>query len=54
MGDSLDIFDDYILSGSYAPDNQLEIWKMSTGEAMFPIDWNGDLPSPDPCSVYSA
>ena len=53
-GDSLDIYDDYILSGAYQPDNQLHIWKLSTGESLFPIDWNAELPSPEPCSVYSA
>ena len=31
-GDSIDIFDTYVLSGSYSDTNQLQLWELSTGK----------------------
>jgi COMPASS component SWD3 len=66
-GDSLDIFDNDILTGSWRPDKQLEIWDYRTGTMVTDIPWGpsqppapynfkpgGITPSPPVCMVYAA
>ena len=48
-GDSLDIHDGYILSGSWRSDKQLQIWDFGTAEWVEDIPWNEGLASPTPC-----
>lgn len=31
-GDSIDIYDGFILTGSYADTNQLQLWEFTTGK----------------------
>jgi COMPASS component SWD3 len=39
-GDSLDIFDGFILTGSYRQENPLEVWDLGTAKLITAIDWN--------------
>ena len=52
-GDSIDIKEGFIVTGSYRQENQLEIWKCDTGELVSPVNWDEALPSESPCQVYS-
>lgn len=52
-GESIDIREGYIVTGSYRKDNQVEIWKCDSGEYVGAVDWDADLPSENPCYVYS-
>ena len=53
-GDSIDIKEGFIVTGSYRQENQLEIWKCDTGELVSPVNWDEALPSESPCQVYSS
>lgn len=39
-GDSLDLFDGFILTGSYRQENPLEVWDLGTAKLITAIDWN--------------
>lgn len=52
-GEAIDICDGFAVTGSYRPDNQIEIWKIDTGEPVISIDWNEALASETPCNLYS-
>lgn len=52
-GESIDIREGYIVTGSYRKDNQIEIWKCDTGDYVGAVPWDEALPSQDPCYVYS-
>lgn len=49
-GDSLDMVGNEILTGSWRPNNQLEVWDFETGEKKTDIPWSGDAPQ----SVFTA
>jgi WD40 repeat protein len=56
-GDSLDIFGNEVLTGSWRPDNQLEIWDFGTGEKICDIPWNTSVFSSSgqpACMLYTA
>ena len=50
-GDSIDIKECFIVTGSYRQENQLEIWKCDTGELASPVNWDEILPSESPWQV---
>lgn len=52
-GDSIDIFDGYILSGQYESDKQLQLWDFGNGEWVEDINFDDNLPSAKPCHVYA-
>lgn len=52
-GDSIDIKEGFIVTGSYRQENQLEIWKCDTGEYISAVNWDEALQSEAPCQVYS-
>lgn len=39
-GDSLDLFDGFVLTGSYRQENPLEVWDLGTAKLITAIDWN--------------
>jgi WD40 repeat protein len=56
-GDALDIFGNEVLTGSWRPDNQLEIWDFGTGEKITDVKWNSSMFSSSgqpSCMLYSA
>lgn len=53
-GDSVDIHDGYLLTGSYKDNNQLQLWDYGTCESIEVINWDDGLPSDKPCLVYGA
>lgn len=52
-GDAIDIHDGYILTGSYSPENQLQLWDFNTCEHIEDIPWDEALPVDQSCLVYS-
>jgi len=56
-GDAADICGDRILTGSWRPADQLEVWDFGTGKLLESIPWCPDanaLGSPEPCMLYAA
>ena len=53
-GESIDLHDGYLLTGSHRNKKQLQLWDVSTGEVIEDISWDEGLPSEKPCLVYSA
>jgi WD40 repeat protein len=53
-GDSLDIHDGYILTGSWRADKQLQLWDFGTCEFIEDIPWNEGLQSQTACQVYTS
>ena len=55
-GDSLDMSADgsTILTGSWRPENPLELWDVSTGRLMEQVTWKDSLLASQPCLLYSA
>jgi WD40 repeat protein len=57
-GDAADICGDKILTGSWRPADQLEVWDFNTGKLLESIPWRGSadtsLGAPDPCMLYAA
>lgn len=55
-GDALDMVGSEILTGSWRPHNQLEIWDFSKGTKIQDIHWNGPdtMEGQKPCMVYAA
>lgn len=52
-GDAIDVHEGYILTGSYTPEKQLQLWDFGTGEWIEDINWNESLPSEKECYVYA-
>ena len=48
-GDSLDLHEGYILTGSWRSERQLQLWDFGTCELIEEIQMNDSLPSPSPC-----
>ena len=53
-GDALDIKNDEILTGSWRPENPLELWDYGTGKPKTVIPWNQSAIKTEPCFLYSA
>lgn len=52
-GDSLDIFGDTVVTGSWRPTHQLELWNFTSGEKTAEIPWNV-VPNRPACMLYAA
>lgn len=52
-GDSLDVVGNRVVTGSWRPNHQLEIWDFTTGNKETDINWHM-LPSQPPCMLYAA
>ncbi len=52
-GDSLDIVGHRIITGSWRPDKQLELWDFKTCEKTSDINWHV-VPNQPPCMLYAA
>mmetsp|Transcript_9954 Transcript_9954/g.15014 ORF Transcript_9954/g.15014 Transcript_9954/m.15014 type:complete len:351 (+) Transcript_9954:63-1115(+) len=54
-GDSLDLFRNEILSGSWRPQHQLELWDFGTGKRIGEVPWSSSRMSSGPsCMLYAA
>eukprot|EP00753_Platysulcus_tardus_P004272 PLAT12526.5.p2 GENE.PLAT12526.5~~PLAT12526.5.p2 ORF type:complete len:422 (+),score=231.27 PLAT12526.5:1739-3004(+) len=53
-GDSVAVHDDVMLTGSWRPDEALELWDFGTGKRMEVIDWHGSRLRREPCLLYAA
>lgn len=53
-GDSIDIFGNELLTGSWRPDNQLEIWDYETCLKSSSIPWNVSTFNQSSCMLYAA
>ena len=54
-GEAIDIYEDLILSGSYRPENQLELWKIENGEKAETIPWTSSSSSTaSSCTLFCA
>ena len=53
-GDSIDLHDGYLLTGSYKDNHQLQLWDFGTGEPIEDIHWDEGLPSEKPCLIYGS
>jgi len=54
-GDSLDIYDNTVLTGSWRPNDALERWDFTTGEKIDTIPWHRtDYQRHQPCLLYTA
>lgn len=53
-GDSMDIVDNTIVTGSWRPDNVLETWDFGTGKLIENIAWNQSAFQGSPCMLYAA
>ena len=52
-GDSIDVHGDFILSGQYETEEQLQMWQLKTGTLVETISFDQKLPSEKPCKLYS-
>lgn len=55
-GDAIDVWDGYILSGSYSDHNQLQMWEFSTGKFIEEISFQTAKEKAEqktPCQIYS-
>lgn len=53
-GDSVDIRDNIILTGSWRPDEQLQFWDYGSGKLMETIPWFSTSFKGEPCLIYTA
>eukprot|EP00357_Protocruzia_adherens_P028148 CAMPEP_0114986746 /NCGR_PEP_ID=MMETSP0216-20121206/8599_1 /TAXON_ID=223996 /ORGANISM="Protocruzia adherens, Strain Boccale" /LENGTH=355 /DNA_ID=CAMNT_0002349219 /DNA_START=37 /DNA_END=1104 /DNA_ORIENTATION=+ len=54
-GDSMDIFEDTVLCGSWRPKDQLELFDFGSGQKIQSIEWtSGSIYSNSECYIYSA
>eukprot|EP00743_Colponemidia_sp_Colp-15_P002144 GILK01002326.1.p1 GENE.GILK01002326.1~~GILK01002326.1.p1 ORF type:complete len:393 (+),score=63.42 GILK01002326.1:66-1181(+) len=54
-GDSVDIQNDVVLSGSWRPEEQLQLWDYRSGDIIETIKWrHGIGSSTEPCLLYAA
>jgi COMPASS component SWD3 len=52
-GDSIDMKGDYLLTGSWSIENQIQIWDIRTFKLVADVKWENDKPS-NPTYLYSA
>jgi len=52
-GDAVDIYGDILLSGSWRPDKQLQLWDFGSGRLIETIDWKPAM-GEEPCLLYAA
>lgn len=52
-GDSLDVFQDVVITGSWRPEHQLEIFDLRSKEKTCDVPWHV-LPGQSPCMLYAA
>ena len=48
-GDSLDLQDTYVLTGSWRAEKQVQMWDLGTGELVEELNWNKELQSDQSC-----
>mmetsp|Transcript_9583 Transcript_9583/g.32097 ORF Transcript_9583/g.32097 Transcript_9583/m.32097 type:complete len:136 (+) Transcript_9583:857-1264(+) len=48
-GDSIDLYDNYIVSGSWRPENQLQLWDLRTCTLLKNYNWTN---ASHPCLLY--
>lgn len=53
-GDSVDIRDNQILTGSWRPDEQLQIWDYPSGKLIETVPWFQSAYKGEPCLLYTA
>lgn len=54
-GDSVDVVDGVVLTGSWRPEDPLETWDLGTGKKIESIAWNqGAAISGEPCLLYAS
>lgn len=54
-GDAIDINDrNEILTGSWRPENPLELWDFGTGKRLSVVPWNQSSARTEPCFLYAA
>jgi len=53
-GDALDLCGNYILSGSWRPDDQLQLWDVRTSGLVSTLPWPPRGREREPCQVYAA
>lgn len=53
-GDSLDIVDKEIVTGSWRPNNQLEVWDFESGNKISDIPWHRTPSNQPACMLYAA
>lgn len=54
-GDSLDVVGKEVLTGSWRPDKQLELWDFESGNKVADIPWNASSSASSPsCMLYAA
>lgn len=53
-GDALDIVKNEVVTGSWRPDNQLELWDFGTGAKITTIPFNTTFGSTNSCMLYAA
>jgi len=53
-GDSVDICNNIILSGSWRPTNSLQTWDFGSGKLIDNIPWSMGPSSAEPCLLYAA
>ena len=51
-GDAIDMNDNYILSGSWRPNDQLQMWDVRTGGLLTTFPWVPHSRDPEPCQVW--
>ena len=53
-GDGIDLQDNWLLTGSWRPEKQIQLWQMDTGQGIDPIKWDANVKQPHaPCKIYS-
>lgn len=52
-GDAVDIYGNVVLSGSWRPDNALQLWDFGTGKLIETLDWRLGA-GEEPCLLYAA
>ena len=53
-GDSIDLHDQFLLTGAYRDSEQLQLWDFGSMEPIDTISWDDGLPSDKPCLIYGA
>lgn len=52
-GDSIDLSNDVIMTGSYRDSKAIQMWEYNTCEHFIDINWDEGLPSEKPCLLYA-
>jgi len=52
-GDAIDMKGDYLLTGSWSTENQIQIWDLRTFKLLYNVNWEGDK-AYNPTYLYSA